>query len=309
MLSLNRRLCMAWSLASWPVWSGRAGAQAPWLEVVTGQGGVYDEAVAALRQALPGVTLVVNTRVSAATPAELPRGVLTLGVQALRDVLSRSTEPGWQQVPVLAGLLPQAAYALHAQPLPSGSSAVWLDQPLERWLGLIQLVWPEHARVGVLMGPATAVQAAELARAARQRNRQWVQSPPVNSAADIYPALSEVLRQVDVLLALPDPLVFNAGTMQNILQAAYRQRVPLISYSGAHVQAGATLGLYTLPAQAGVQMAQAARLLWNGAPLPRPAPAQDFTVAINGQVARSLGLNLPDASALAAALRRMEARR
>ena len=235
--------------------------------------------------------------------------MLTLGVQALRAALARAAMPAWQQVPVLAGLLPQAAHEALAADMPRGSSAVWLDQPLERQLALAKEAFAPDRRVGVLLGPTSALLEPGLDRAARRQGLQLVKSAPIARSADIYPALSEVLNQSDVMLALPDPLLFNAETLQHILMATYRQRVPMLSYAAAHVRAGATMALFTSPTQVAHQMAQAVRATRSGAPLPRPAWAQHFTLAINDQVARSLGRQLPDMAQLEAALRRQEGTR
>lgn len=309
MLHLTRRHCLALPLAGTPLWSGRAGAQRPWLEVlVAEQGGAYDEVVAGLRRELAGVHLQVSAQAPDSAAAGLPQVVITLGVQALRAALGRSTQPAWRQVPVLAGLLPASAHALHAAYMPAGSSAVFLDQPPERLLALARLALPQRRRLGLLLGPAIVPQVDALMRAAGRLDLQLVPSAPIQRSQDIYPALSEVLGRVDALLALPDPLLFNPDTLQNILLATYRQRAPMLSYSAAHVRAGATLALYTTTAQVAQQLVQALRPVLAGAGLPRPALATDFTVAVNAQVGRSLGLVLPDATALEAALRRQEGR-
>ncbi len=272
-------------------------------------GGAHGEVVQALRQELPGVALPVHERLPAPGPDAPPGLVLTLGVQALRLAAERARQPAWRGVPVLAGLLPQAAFEPLAAELPRGSSAVWLDQPLDRLLALTREAFAPDRRVGVLLGPTSALQEDWLDRAARRLGLQLVKSAPIGRSADIYPALSEVLNASDVLLALPDPLVFNTDTLQHILMATYRQRVPVLSYAASHVRAGATLALYTSPVQVAQQMAQAVRAARAGAPLPTPAWAQDFTLAANEQVARSLGRSLPVASQLAAALRRLEGMR
>jgi len=306
---LRRRHCLLWPLAGWALPASMVQAQGAWLEVVlSDQGGAYDEVLAVLRRELPGVTLQVSTQASATVAAGPPQLVLTLGVQALRAALGRSTQQAWRQVPVLAGLLPAAAHALHAPYLPNGSSAVFLDQPPERLLALAKAAMPQRRRLGLLLGPAIVPQADALARAARRLDLQLVPSAPIQRSQEIYPALSEVLGQADALLALPDPLLFNPDTLQNILLATYRQRVPVLSYAATHVRAGATLALYTTTAQVAQQLVQALRPALAGAGLPRPALARDFTVAVNAQVSRSLGLAIPDASALEAALRRQEER-
>ena len=109
-------------------------------------------------------------------------------------------------------------------------------------------------------------------------------------AGNLFPLLRELFDATDVLLALPDPQVFNGLTIQNILTAAYRQRVPLAGFSPAYVKAGALLALYSTPAQLGAQSGEIARAVLAGRPLPPPQAPREFSVGVNADVARSLGI-------------------
>lgn len=76
----------------------------------------------------------------------------------------------------------------------------------------------------------------------------------------------------------------------------------MLGHSAALVRAGATLGLYTTPVQAGQEAARLAARVLDGAPLPPTSTPQLFEVGVNATVARALGLNLPTAEALTRAL-------
>ncbi len=290
-----------------PAW-----ARGPVVEVLSSDsGGVYAELGRVLQRdtaALP-VSLALAVRVGAVAPAVMPSLVVALGTQALREAAQRATQsPAWAAVPVLAALVPQAAHRGLAVGLPKGSSAVWLDQPVDRFLVLLRQAMPQRRRVGVLLGPTSSAQEPLLARAAAQRELELVVARVANVATDLYPALQVLLHSADVLLALPDPLLYNTEALQNILIASYRQRVPLLSYSAAHVRAGATLALHTPIDQVSLQVAQALRAFADGRGLPPAELAQGFAVAINEQVARSLSLDFGSSSELEAAVRRLEKR-
>lgn len=286
-------------------WAQRGG-----VEVLSSDaGGVYAALGAALQRGGAGLGLTFAVRVGQTAPATLPALVLTLGVQALREAQQRAAQsPAWAEVPILAALLPQSAHRPLAAQLPRGSSAVWLDQPVERCLDLLRLALPQRRRVGVLLGPASRSQEAAVDRATQARGLQAVKAQVDTPAAELYPALQTVLQTADVFLALPDPSLFSAEALQNILIASYRQRVPLLSYSAGHVRAGATLALHTPVEAVAEQVLQALRQWQAGRALPAPALAQGFAVAVNEQVARSLSLDLRSASELEAALRRQEGR-
>ena len=172
-------------------------------------------------------------------------------------------------------------------------------------MDLVRIALPEARRVGVLFGADSQAQAAALQAASQSRGLDLVTAvvPPGELA---YPALQKVLEDADLLMALPSPQVYNSSSTQNILLASYRARVPFIGFSASYVQAGAVAAVSSTPAMVSRQTAVMARNLLMGRGLPgAPQYPQDFTVNVNEQVARSLGLKL-DAAALTDRLRQME---
>ena len=106
--------------------------------------------------------------------------------------------------------------------------------------------------------------------------------------------------------ALPDPTVYHAATLQNILLTTYRARVPLVAFSAAYVRAGAVLAVYSTPAQVARRAAEMVKSWQAGRGLPPPQMPREFAVAANAKVAASLGLMLDDAAVIAEDLRRQE---
>lgn len=272
-------------------------------------GGVYAELMTLLQREgaalAPGLTLTQRME-----PVEGGRQlVLALGTKALRDAAQRAAQsPAWAQVPVLAALLPQSAWRALAASLPKGSSAVWLDQPLERFVELARQAMPQRRRLGVLFGPSSRVLGPLLERAAAMRGLSLVKATVETPSTELFPALQGVLQDSDALLALPDPVLYNAESLQNILIATYRQRVPMISYTASHVRAGVTMALHTPIDEVATQVVRALRQFVNQNTLPVPETSQGFVVVVNEQVARSLALGLPDAAELQAAIRKAEGR-
>lgn len=234
-----------------------------------------------------------------------PKLFIALGTQAA-SVLAQ----GSPQAPVLCTLLPRSSFERmlrrNGREASSRFSALYLDQPLSRQLGLIQLALPEARRMGVLWGSDSKTQAPALKALAQARDLT-LQEASVEQDESLFPALKAVLDGADVLLALADPQVFNSNSIQNILLSSFRARVPLVAFSPAYVQAGALLALHVTPEQLGQQAATlAAGVLQGKALSATPLYSQDFSVAVNGHVARALGLTL-DAAALRTQLHQREA--
>lgn len=235
-----------------------------------------------------------------------PAALVTFGSAALRVAMERvESSAEWAHIPVLSALLPREGFAAVWKRPPAWVSAAYLDQPLERYLELIRRALPRLTRVGVLLGPESVATRNALAKAAADRGLTLVVGVVARPDA-MYASLRTVLADADVLLVLPDGSVADASAVQNILIAAYRQRVPVVTYSPALVRAGATLGLYASPAQVGRQVAAMLKPPISVQSWPAPRLADGFTIAVNEQVYRSLGLDVPDVADLMDAMRRQE---
>lgn len=293
-LLLLARACLASMTFAWCGPAGASGVVV-WI-ALSEKGGVHAEVAEVLRaeherSSGRAEVLVRPWRELLAADGPPPRLVVAVGVGALRGLAE--TE---MRTPLLGVLVPRAVYLRIAEPVGRAGrqvSSIWLDQPIMRQLDLLRLALPARNRVGVLLGPESKLFEAEFQRAAAERNLELV-TARVEGAEQLATATQRVLGDADVLLALPDPQVYNGATIQNILTAAYRQRVPLIGFSPAYVKAGAMLSLYSTPAQVGAQAAEMVRTVLGGRPLPAPQGPRAFTIGVNADVARSLGIALED---------------
>jgi len=229
---------------------------------------------------------------------------VALGSEAAQVLLA-----GKVQAPVLCALLPRGAFERllrsTGRVMSGRLSAIYLDQPLARQLSLIRLALPQASRLGVLWGPESSGNARSLQVQAAAYGVS-LSELALGRVENLSTGLPELLADSDVLLALPDPLVFNSNTIQNILLSSFRARVPMVAFSPAYVRAGALLALYTTPEQAGQQAAEQVWQVLQGKPLPdHPIEPNDFEVGVNAHVARSLGLTF-DGISLRLALRRLE---
>lgn len=272
--------------------------------------GAHLETAAALRAStdrmLPGrIEWRIERWDQFAAVKQKPQWIVAIGTAAQRGMQDLFAANGGAP-PLLALLVPRQAFEQMADParLRAGAlSAVFLDQPPGRQLELIRLALPAANRVGILVGAESKSQSAALEKAARERDLQLAVS--VVGQDGLFPALQSLLANVDVLLALPDPAIFNSQTAANILTAAYRRQVPLSGFSPAYAKAGALLALYSTPAQIGARGGELLGQAVSGKSLPSPQWPREFVVSVNRDVARSLGLSL-DGTRLAEQLRERE---
>jgi ABC-type uncharacterized transport system substrate-binding protein len=217
--------------------------------------------------------------------------VVPVGVKAARFVAAHHAG----QAPVLALMIPRAAS--ESLKWPAGLarkkiSAVFIDQPPERSLALIEAAFPAARDVGLVISSENEAVAKSLAKEAARRNL-GLHVETVTAPEALPSALRRVLSDSDVLLLVPDAIAINAGNAQNVLLTTYRFRIPVVGFSQGLTKAGAVASVYSSPAQIGVQGGQAALRLHETGELPSPRHARENSLAFNPHVARSLGLVLP----------------
>lgn len=249
-------------------------------------------------------TVVEYARLAAARgPA--PQLVVTVGVSACKAVLEVSPPAA-----VLCAFLPRASYDALRGPQRSGgaarTTALYVDQPAPRQLRLLRLALPQARQVGIVLGPDSRREETRLREAAAVAGI-GLDAERIHAEHELVPAVRRVLERADALLAVPDRLVFNRHTAQNVLLAAWRRGKPVMGYSGAYVDAGALLAVFSTPEQVGRQLGETVAAL-AAAPqaLPEPQYPRYYSVSVNARAARSLGLRLPPPEWLAQRLAEVE---
>lgn len=294
-------------------WLHPIGSPLVWIIMPDQERAPYARFLAALRDAagLPDEAFFLSTPETGRRAAEngsspRPRLVVAVGTRASADLCARGLD-----VPTLLALIPKPTYDVSLEPacrrIMKQHSAVYLDQPLARQAAAARLALPHHRRAVTLLGPEARARSGSIATVLRQLDLEPLLTH-IDNVGDIFYALERIADQGTVLLALPDPLVFTARTAPHILLAAYRYRMPVIGHTENYVRAGALLAVYSSPEQIGQQVGEIVeRAAQSKTPgLPPPQYPKYFSVAINRQVARSLGLNLPTDTALHKELSELE---
>jgi hypothetical protein len=225
------------------------------------------------------------------------RLLVPVGIKASRMV----AEHAGGQAAVLALMVPRSGFEAQTWPATLSRrrlSAVYIDQPPSRSLSLIEKVLPRAKRVGVLHSHEGLASIGALSQEAARR-RLTLRVAEVSPSGEVAAGLRQVLPESDVLLLLPDAQVINANNVQHVLLTTYRYRIPVIGFSQGLVKAGAVAAVYSTPAQIGAQGGQIARQWRIGeGDLPPPRYCDEYAIALNHHVARSLGLSLPDESVI-----------
>ncbi|MCW8890650.1 MAG: hypothetical protein OQL20_08335 [Sedimenticola sp.] len=227
-----------------------------------------------------------KSEVSLVIPAKT-KLIITLGLKAAKAVKTLNTG-----LPTVHALLPKkTADQVITSP---NQTAIYLDQPTERQYKLARLIKTDP-HIGLLLGKNTALAENDFLRIAQQLSIP-VSYRLVESEEQVGPLLKELLEESNILLALPDPSVFNQRTIFNILLSSYHNKVPVIGFSSAYVKAGALISAFSKPEDIAQHLAEfSTAFLHSGKDtLPAPVYPKYFSVEVNRSVARSLGISMPD---------------
>jgi len=221
--------------------------------------------------------------------AENSELVIALGVKALTAASRlKHTTPVlgvFTPIPTFNSLLEKSGREL------SIFSAIVLDQPYWRQISLVKAILPEAKKVGILLG-STSSQNIEFLIEEGEKVGLSVDVENISQESELIPKLKKSLENNDLLLAIPDPMIYNRETAQPILLTSYRHQKPVFGYSQSYVKAGALAAVYSSTKDLAKQAAEIA-IKTQLAPglLPPPQTPKYFSVQVNHQVARSLNIS------------------
>ena len=173
----------------------------------------------------------------------------------------------------------------------NGVTALYLDQPEQRFFELTKLLVPDAKSGGAPLGPMLASQHAELVTDAKLAHLE-LHTAIIDSNSNPVAQLDPLVKNVDVVVVMPDKAEWNHQTAKWLLYLSYRRRIPLIAFSRRYTEAGALASLYSSHSDVADE---AAKLMAAILKQPRSGsirwPGQ-FSVSTNPSVARTLNLQL-----------------
>jgi len=233
---------------------------------------------------------------------------IPIGRRALKETLKYS-----DSTPVLATLVSQydfdAIISMEINLNNTNIGAIFIDQQLKRHLSFAKLVLPNSSNYGFVISSGNKRTLDKLSSLNSESHHIEI----LDHGENVISTLSHVLDEADVLIALPDPIVFNLRTTRNILLSTYRKRIPVIGFSNSYVKAGALAAIYSTPELIGKQTGEfitdlAVKSSLNNKSLSLPRlNSKYFTISVNNRVSRSLGLPTLDADSLRKSLFLIEA--
>lgn len=186
--------------------------------------------------------------------------------------------------------------------------AIFIDQPVIREINFTRILLPGNKKLGFLVSRKNMEYLDKLKKLPKNNNHYIKLIGPHDN---IISLLMQTLENSDVIVSLPDPLIFNKRTTRSILLSTYRKRKPLIGFSSAYVRAGALAAVYSTPAQIGKQTGELIMQLIQRNTINhlQTYDAKYFSIDINYNVARSLGISLASPEDIKSKLLKLESER
>ncbi len=229
--------------------------------------------------------------------------LIAIGSQTTKKLLEANIK-----TPILSALIPRhiTKSLSSAHPEKKNWSSLLIDQPTDRQFHLITAVLGPHKNVGILLGPYTKDLDKALKKASIKTGHN-VKIEEIESSDQLSTSLKALNNSTDVLLTLPDPTVYNKGTIRGILLLAYRNKLPIIGFSQAYVKAGAIAAIYSKPEQISEQLTIIIKSFFINKSFQQKKYYPDkYSVALNKNIARSLGIKLTSDKAIITKMKKAE---
>lgn len=216
--------------------------------------------------------------------------IVALGPAALRRALGADLRS-----PLIAVLTSSQTYRrLVANAPREVATAIYADASPGAQLQLIATLFERKIAVGVLLSDASAYLEKALRQAAQQYSLE-ILITKADPNQDPVRALNG-LAGAQVLLAVPDSTLYTPDTLRAVLESTYRRGMPVVGFSAATVAAGTLASAYPDVDDIVADLADLIEGLGTSGneSLPEPRFPRYWRVAVNENVARSLGIVITD---------------
>jgi len=229
--------------------------------------------------------------------------LIAIGSQTTKALLEANIN-----TPILSALIPRhISNSLNLKyPNRKNWSRLLIDQPLIRQFHLITALLGSNKKAGILLGPYTK----DLTKSLQDisvKTALKINIEEIKNTDELTSSLKALSNKSNILLTLPDPVVYNKSTIRGVLLLAYRNRLPIIGFSQAYVRAGAIAAIYSEPKQISEQIINISTRYFIKNKFEKNEYYPDiFSVALNKNIARSLGIKLATNKAIIQQIKKAE---
>jgi len=294
-ISYLRSIALLFSVFVLPVTSH---AQDDVLVVLSKNTSVYHKFYTQLSQKLTATYNIDSLYASSVKSSSLDKYKLIITVGTTSAAIINQYET---KAPILYSLIPQDFYNSTINTLSCPGSAcygVYIEQPTEKYVQLINAIFDNKKTI---ITPVTKLNRANVQRINASAKKIGYSSKNIiiTPEDNIPRLLARGLTDNSVMLALPDPDIYNKDTARSIILTAYHKNTPIVAYSQAFSKAGALVSLYSSIDDIANQTAIITQHIFSkNQPQQKGYYSTTFSLEINKAVAHSLNINIPSSETI-----------
>ena len=169
---------------------------------------------------------------------------------------------------------------------------IYINQPLHRYISLFNILFPKERNLAFVTTKEKNNDSLYLSAHSRENGFTYKEIQ-IGKSSNIARTLIKKLNKNDVLLALPNPNIYNANNAKSIILSSYHKNVPIIAYSKSFAKAGALISLYSsINDIADETVNLINKIITSGQQIEKEHYPDNFSIEINSAVARSLNIDL-----------------
>lgn len=164
------------------------------------------------------------------------------------------------------------------------------DLPPGEWLRLLQKLDPNLKRIGVVYKPANSGHIFEETRTAAAGLGMQVVGAKIDLKQDIPRAMRALRGNIDMVWMVRDPILLEPDALRELLKFSLLEKLPMLTFSGTVVRAGAMLAVTPEERGMGRQAARIGKQILAGK-RPGQIPVQgptDYRIALNLATAKRI---------------------
>ncbi len=216
--------------------------------------------------------------------------IVSIGYKAAKAVSKHKIK-----TPIIYSLIPDNESLRRSIPCKKTTCyKAYINQPLNRYTKLFKVLFPEKNLV-LATTKANTRKAQQVKTASK--NIGIVYKEIRIQKQNTTRSFINKLNNNDVLLALPNPDIYNANNAKSIILSTYHANVPIIAYSKSFAKAGALVSLYSSIDNIADKTASIInKIIMEGPQKQKEYYPDDFMIKINSAVARSLNIDIDSES-------------
>ena len=265
------------------------------LAVMSGHGKIYQNFYSTLEDKLHKNITVTQVSFSDINNELLSHHnfIISIGYKAAKAISKHKTQKS-----IIYSLIPDNEFLRESIPCKKTTCyKAYINQPINRYTKLFKTLFPKGKNLVLATTKANTRNSQQVKAASK--NIGIVYKELRIQQQNITRTFIKKLNNNDVLLALPNPDIYNANNAKSIILSTYHANVPIIAYSKSFAKAGALVSLYSSIDDIADKTASIVnKIILDGPQKQKEYYPDDFTIEINFAVARSLNINIDSESVI-----------